>query len=525
MQRTLFLCLGLVAVTWLEFEFFPGHTYLKGGTQIYVPVLERLDAPGYLSRDLVATNPNVTYTIYDEATLFLHEAARLEFKTALEAQQILCRAAAILGVFLIALATGLRDLPAFLVATLTNLGASLPGPAAFLVGPEGVPSALALGLVTLAIGLLAREKPLLAGLSGGVALVYHPATAGPFWLALVLIFIFDRNSRLLLRPCLIILFVFILLLANLAQLQPGIGRSAPLFAKLSPQLAELQHMRTGYVWVSSWVPTEIWHYLTLCVCGVWATVRTWTALSCLMRRLFLLLLSLGILSVPLSLLLLEGLGWSLIPQWQPARALLFTVLITSVACGIAAAKAGLRTRYREAFCWLVVVCAIPINARVLDLIPIRPTIGKADMHPAMKQTEPEMKATEQLADWARKNTWGSSTFLFPDADKAFYPGIFRALSKRAVWVDWKGGCALTKFEIAGRDWWERWQQTMQGGFSAQRLQTSLSLPIDYYVLQRTHSLLGVTPVFASRWFVVYDAGDLRNATGILRTSAKSRSDL
>ena len=53
-------------------EIFPGHTYLHSATQIYLPMLERMDSPGYLSRDLVATNPNVSYTIYDEVTLFLH---------------------------------------------------------------------------------------------------------------------------------------------------------------------------------------------------------------------------------------------------------------------------------------------------------------------------------------------------------------------------------------------------------------------------------------------------------------------
>src|SRR5581483_512821 len=115
MRRALLLCLGLAAVTWLEFQFFPGHSYLEGDTQIYLPMLERLDAPGFLSRDLVATHPNVTYTIYDELTLCLH-AAHLDFHAALVGQQLFCRAAAILGVFLLALSTGMGDLFAFALA-------------------------------------------------------------------------------------------------------------------------------------------------------------------------------------------------------------------------------------------------------------------------------------------------------------------------------------------------------------------------------------------------------------------------
>ena len=38
--------------------------------QIYLPMLERVDAPGLLSRDLVAANPTLSLTAYDEATVF-----------------------------------------------------------------------------------------------------------------------------------------------------------------------------------------------------------------------------------------------------------------------------------------------------------------------------------------------------------------------------------------------------------------------------------------------------------------------
>src|SRR5438552_14005618 len=123
MRRALLLCLGIVSVTCLEFEIFPGHTYLQSDTQIYVPMLERLDAPGYLSRDLVATHPHLTYTIYDEVALFLHAISGLSFKTALISQQLLYRGAGVLGAFLLAQAIGLDDLLAFLVAALLNLGA------------------------------------------------------------------------------------------------------------------------------------------------------------------------------------------------------------------------------------------------------------------------------------------------------------------------------------------------------------------------------------------------------------------
>jgi len=83
MLRVPLLCLAIFATVWLEFSVFPGHSYLEGDTQIYLPVLERIDAPGLLSRDLVATSGNLSLTAYDEATLLLHEAGRQPLRRAL----------------------------------------------------------------------------------------------------------------------------------------------------------------------------------------------------------------------------------------------------------------------------------------------------------------------------------------------------------------------------------------------------------------------------------------------------------
>ncbi len=136
MRRTILLFLGIIAFTWLEYQFFPGHTYLEGDTQTYLPMLERLDSPGFLSRDLVATHPNVAYTIYDEMTLFLHAAAHLDFQTTLAAQQLVTRAAGLLGIFLLALSCGVGDALALVIAALLNLGATLAGPKFTLSNPK-----------------------------------------------------------------------------------------------------------------------------------------------------------------------------------------------------------------------------------------------------------------------------------------------------------------------------------------------------------------------------------------------------
>ncbi len=128
MRRALLIFAGIAVLTWLQFEFVPGHSYLQSDTQVYVPILEKLDSPGLLSRDLVATHPNVTYTIYDEVTLFLHEVFRLKIETALLAQQVVFRAAGLLGIFLLVQSAGLGDLPSLLVAAAVNLGAFLADP-------------------------------------------------------------------------------------------------------------------------------------------------------------------------------------------------------------------------------------------------------------------------------------------------------------------------------------------------------------------------------------------------------------
>lgn len=140
-----------------------------------------------------------------------------------------------------------------------------------------------------------------------------------------------------------------------------------------------------------------------------------------------------------------------------------------------------------------------------------PAIGPARAFPIVDQ-----KPIREVADWAEENTWGSSLFLFPDAGRELYPGIFRAESRRALWVDWESGSLVPFFESFALEWWQRWQDTMQDGFSPQHLENMLSLPIDYYVLKRQNQLQEIRPVFRNTDFVVYDSTDLKNASGPLR---------
>ena len=558
MLRSALLCLGILFFTWLGFQVFPGHTYLQSDTQIYLPILERLDEPGYLSRDLVATRPHVAYTIYDEVALALRRTFDLDFEKILVGQQILFRILGFVGIYLFATAAGLSRLEAFLVSALLNLGGALLGPAVLLVEYEPVPRAYALNLIFLALGLFTHRLPLAAGLAAALAFLYHPPTAAPFWAIIVLSYFFDRQVRPLARSTFIALIIAALLLANLAQLQPGVVEPQRIFGRLSSSLAAIQYFRTRYIWVSLWAGHDIWSYLALYMCSIWATTRIWDSLNRPSRWFLASLPLIGILSVPVSYVLLERLGLAIIPGLQPARLLVFTVVSASLACAIAGIQAANDHRRWQAFLWFLPVLAIPINACVLDMFalttrsavqlfalwlalaallawllsardlrwqsPIRgaalavPVLAMFLLPLAGVSNYPNIdkRPVAEVARWAEANTWGSSVFLFPDSGHALAPGMFRALSRRALWVDWKSGGQVNYFESLGQEWSARWQQTMEGTFTVERLQGMLDLPIDYYVLQRSNRLAAPKPVFENQVYVVYDARDLKNSSTSLR---------
>jgi hypothetical protein len=409
----------------------------------------------------------------------------------------------------------------------------------------------------LAIGLLAREKPLLAGLAAGVALIYDPGLAAPLGVCLILAFILDRRLRRLLRPALTVVAVFILLLANLAQLQPGVAEEQSLFATIPAPYAAMQQFRTPYHYVSLWSAGEVFSYLVVWICGVWAVFRVRPFLNRQSRWLLLSLPACGAISMLLSYILLDCLKWSFVPSVQPTRWLMFTVCLSSVACWVAGSYAVRQKKTWQGAAWLLTPLALPFCAEVLDLLRINHIdslerlsfaavlsavsalllvqVRSRDMRGAIlciplilifllrmpfltRRDDSSQQAVDALADWVKSNTWGSSMFLFPDIGRSNDPGLFRARSERALWVDWNGGTLIPLSQSFASVWWDRWHKTMQPPYSAQRLQAELSLPIDYYVLSPANRVPGIKPVFSNDEFLVYDANDLRNLPEILRGS-------
>jgi hypothetical protein len=504
---------------------------------------------------LVATNPTLSLTGYDEATVFLHEAGRQPFRRALLGQQFVFRIAALIGIFLLARATGLSHLFALLLTVIVNLGATLAGPAVSLIEREPLPGAFACGLVLLAMGLMVDEKPLLAGLAGGVGFLYDPVLALPFWSVLLAGFFFDRNWRPVIRPTLPIFLVFVLLLANLAQLQPGAGGDT-VFARVSPQLALFQRTYTPFLYVGSWAKGDIYQFLALFVFGLWAAARCWLFLSSSFRWLVLGSSFCGLLSIPVSYLLLDMSHFAWSARLQPARALLFSVASSALLFGLAGMRAILLRSRWEAFVWFSLLFALPVSTGIFDFLHIQNgdqliqlaiaillaavltsvlwlfSVGSARLItlavpvlaclallyiPGLRPAPiPFQASITNLAEWAANGTWGSSVFLFADAGRAAYPGVFRAQSRHALWADWKSAQGVAFSETAAARWQERWNETMAQAYSPGRLESFLPLPIDYYVLRRQHQLAVAPYVFVNHDFVVYDAQDLRNAAKPLR---------
>ena len=123
-----------------------------------------------------------------------------------------------------------------------------------------------------------------------------------------------------------------------------------------------------------------------------------------------------------------------------------------------------------------------------------PVLGGVANYPALHTPQ-----LAQLSAWARASTPRDAVFFFPDAGHALDPGIFRADSVRAVYVDWKGGGQVNYFADFAREWGRRWQIAMAGPLDISRY---APLGIDYIVLRPQHRLARA-PSFEDAGYVVY----------------------
>jgi hypothetical protein len=504
----------------LTFFWFPGHTWLQQDTQIYVPELEHRVDPSVLRNDILAENPQAALSIYDDAAIALRRLTGLGFREVLEGMQLVTRALGIWGLYLLGESLGFGLWPSLLLPVVISLGAVIHGPEVLSTEYEPTPRAFALPLLFLSMGLVVRGWQWIGVLVSIVAFLFHPPSAIPVWTALACVLALKRQY-----PTLLVFAGGAALLAILAHLQ-----SAPaidFFARVRPFDAMLQMKRASYVWISTWPLRTVLHYLICFGIALAAMIRVQSELKLELKVLLLILMAVGILSMPVSWYVLEYLGRNLIPQLQPMRALLFVVVAMQFLTVAAAVKAMKKRRTAEAAVWIAFAYLIPMHPLVTEPLKLSqaallvalalatvlarryalavaisayfaiPLLGGVVNYPQLHTPE-----LEQLSAWARSSTEKDAVFLFPDAGRSLAPGIFRAEALRAVYVDWKGGGQLNYVKGFGERWWWRWERTMAGEFRPQDMKTYRQLGISYVVL-RPVNRLPEPPLFQNSAYLVY----------------------
>lgn len=533
--------LALLALTLAGYFFFPGHTYLQSDTQIYVPILERLNDPTLFAQEIIAQQPHVSFTIYDEASIGLRRLTSLGFRDVLAFQQIVARLAALIGVFLLARSFFPTSFAApLLIAAIFGLGATIQGPSVLTFEYEPNPRGNALGFTFLATGLLAQRRYLLSGAAAGLALLYHVPAVYPYWIACFLITLLpQRRPRIQLWIPMLSSFALLLVFAHF---QTGEGDRQSFFSTIDQAHESMMRERASYNWVSLWPARNYWHYLIMLSIAGTALYRLRHRMARELQVFIGALIVVGMISMPVSYLLLEHLKWSLVPQIQPMRAVLYVTAFTVILCASAAVSAAQNKRWLECFAFFFLSLAPPSSIKTIQYIwesdSLRntsaafagaallvavsllasrtkhgwiltttaalsltffiPSISRVRNYPPLHHAE-----LDDLSRWARQNTPKDAIFLFPDAGKDLYVGVFRAEALRTVYVDWKGGGQINFIREFLTVWQPRWQALMVPKFEPANIDRYTPFGIHYIVLQSKNKLPNQSPIYSNKLYQVY----------------------
>ena len=162
-------------------------------------------------------------------------------------------------------------------------------------------------LLILATGLTARRRFLAAGVAGAVAFLIHPPTVYPFWAAYAVLALRPAKPEIMQRR----LYAFAPMLAAAillfiaSRFQSGQGEAQAFFTRVDPLMEKLQRMRAAYAWISTWWKALLPQYLLLWAVTLVGFTRLRRQMSPELRFFHLALPLIGILSMPLSALLLE----------------------------------------------------------------------------------------------------------------------------------------------------------------------------------------------------------------------------
>ncbi len=545
----LLVAASLIAINCLSYFVFPGHSYLGSDTQIYLPMLERMWDPSLLGKDLIAVNPHVSYTIYDELAIFSRKLTGQGFDHVLPALHFLFRLCGMYGIFLIFEAWALSPVAGLFGTAIFALGAFVHGPSVMIWELEPVPRSMALPLLWLAIGWIVTDRPRLGAAAAGLALLIHAPTVWPVWLILGWLILFppagdawNRNRWIVAA----ILLASIVVLFALSRLQPGEREKQQFFLQLDNDLESLQRLRASYNWVSLWIALWWKKYLLLFGASLYAVHKLKILSHPLLRRFHIGLTLIGAASLALSYFTLEVGKWAIGSQLQFARAVLFLMAWAMLGTIAVALRAIQKRKPVSALAWFYLAYAIPIHAQTLEMylpwsaaesmakkvvialllaitatitfrwikgqiaIPLLlvlasaafwviPYVTKAPPPPNLLTTD-----LKSLTSWAGQ-TDKQSVFHFPDAGKDLYPGAFRAESSRAIYVDWKSGGQVNFHKVLADEWWSRWSSTLAKPYLNLPLQWYQPLGVDYIVLRAKNRVPAAHPIFENASYLVYSA--------------------
>jgi hypothetical protein len=330
----------LILIVLASYCCYPGASICEEDTQIYLPLLLKAQDTSLLKNDLITQHPHTAFTLFDELVLFISKFFRWSLPVSLTALQLASRGLLLASFFLLFRTLGCGREIALALAGLMMLGGAIPGAQILIVEYEPVPRGLAFSLSVAGLALVVRRRVLGGTLLGCLGFLLHPTTTLPFWIGWLTVLSpdngeFSPNQRLgaAALPLASTMFLTIVALGS----SPG-EQSRYFLSFIDKQWEVLLKLRTPYVFVSEWNRCDF-YLLFLAGLMLWlGWQRCQPVKSWLLRGFVLATVLWGSIVIPASWVLLDWFRLGILPQVQPARALIFIVTFTLIFSWAAAWK-------------------------------------------------------------------------------------------------------------------------------------------------------------------------------------------
>lgn len=544
---------GLLAILIAGFFLYPGRQFLTSDTQIWAVMMEHSLHPEYLGKDLLAQYPHIGLSFHDEIVNGIRAATGFTLEQVMVAHQVVFRAILLGSAYFLAFALcGSRLLSLWMAACLEMIY-YIAGPTVCVIEVEPVPRAYSLALGMLAVALAANGRKWGAAWALGTAMLFQAVIVYPMLLAMAAWTVFSRDEgrfgRRLRYWMPVAGMAAVVLLLSIAEQ----GGSGGMFEIVPEWLRGVQRTRASYNWVSLWPHSLVTLHVLAGILALWSYRRLRDAADASLQWYLWGIPVVALASIPAAWLMMERLHLMIAAQTQPARALAALYALGVVMLLSAGALAARKGRWLECGGWLLGgysmvfldqtvtfaqalaagqapnprwLWAPGLAAAGVGLIWLRGrkpvaagicfgilmaapfVIYRAEFGVDVMARDARTPELTALSEWARENTDRDAVFLFPGFERSPAPGVFRAMARRALYVDWKSG-GQVNFDIEfARLWWARWNDTGKGKFNPERAGHYLKLGIGYLVTPRARALDGLTPLYANKDFAVYRTLDV-----------------